>query len=197
MASIHRDPRGKSPFWYCAYRLPNGKRTFRSTKLKDRAAALKFCRGLEYASHESRAGRLTEARALELLSEIVEQTTGEPLRSYTVESWLREWVSGKKSAKSSATALKYEGAIERFIQSLGTRAGLNLRQVLPRDVLRFRESEVASGKHPGTCNDYLGIVRSAFSAARKQGLITHNPAEAVKRLSNENRCVRCIDATAQ
>jgi integrase len=190
MASIHKDPRGKSPFFYCAYRLPNGKRTFRSTKRTDRAAALKFCRGLEYASHESRAGRLTEARALELLSEIVEQTTGEPLRSYTVEGWLREWVAGKKSAKSRATALKYEGAIERFIQSLGPRAGINLRQVLPRDVLRFRESEVASGKHPGTCNDYLGIVRSAFTAARKQGLITHNPAEAVERLSNDSEASR-------
>jgi integrase len=186
MASIHRDPRGKSPFWYCAYRLPNGKRTFRSTKLKDRAAALKFCRGLEYASHESKAGRLTESRALELVSEIVEQTTGEPLRSYTAEGWLREWLAGKKSAKSRATTLKYEGAIERFIESLGPRAGINLRQVLPRDVLRFRESEVASGKHPGTCNDYLGIVRSAFTAARKQGLITHNPAEAVERLSNDS-----------
>jgi integrase len=190
MASIHKDPRGKSPFFYCAYRLPNGKRTFRSTKLTDRAAALKFCRSLEFASHESRAGRLTEARALELLSEIVEQTTGEPLRSYTAEGWLREWVAGKKSAKARATALKYAAAIERFIESLGPRAGLNLRQVLPRDVLRFRESEVASGKHPGTCNDYLGIVRSAFSAARKQGLITHNPAEAVERLSNESEASR-------
>src|SRR6476619_740552 len=157
MASIHKDPRGKSPFWYCAYRLPNGKRTFRSTKLEDRGAALKFCRGLEYAAHESRAGRLTEARALELLSEIVEQTTGEALRSYTAEGWLREWVAGKKSAKADKTGSKYEGAIERFITSLGPRAGINLRQVLPRDVLRWRESEVASGKHPGTCNDYLGI----------------------------------------
>jgi Site-specific recombinase XerD len=190
MASIHRDPRGKSPFWYCAYRLPNGRRTFRSTKLKDRAAALKFCRGLEYASHESRAGRLTESRALELVSEIVEQTTGEPLRSYTVEGWLREWCKGKQDTKSSATASKYETAIERFIESLGPRAGLNLRQVLPRDVLRWRESEVASGKHPGTCNDYLGIVRSAFSAARKQGLITHNPAEAVERLRTESESTR-------
>jgi integrase len=190
MASIHKDPRGKSPFFYCAYRLPNGKRTFRSTKLKDRAAALKFCRGLEYASHESRAGRLTEARALELVSEIVEQTTGEPLRSYTAEAWLREWVAGKRSAKSSATAVKYEGAIERFIQSLGPRAGINLRQVLPRDVLRFREGEVASGKHSSTCNDYLGIVSSAFSAARKQGLITHNPAEAVERLRNNEEASR-------
>jgi integrase len=190
MASIHKDPRGKSPFFYCAYRLPNGKRTFRSTKLSDRAAALKFCRSLEYASHESRAGRLTEARALELLSEIVEQTTGEALRSYTAEGWLREWVAGKKSAKASATTIKYEGAIERFIESLGPRAGINLRQILPRDVLRFRESEVASGKHSSTCNDYLGIVRSAFSAARKQGLITHNPAEAVERLRNESEASR-------
>jgi integrase len=190
MASIHKDPRGKSPFFYCAYRLPNGKRTFRSTKLSDRAAALKFCRGLEYAANESRAGRLTEARALELVSEIVEQTTGEPLRSYTAEGWLREWLAGKKSAKSGATASKYEGAIERFIQSLGPRAGINLRQILPRDVLRFRESEVASGKHPGTCNDYLGIVGSAFSAARKQGLIAHNPAEAVERLRNDTETSR-------
>ena len=190
MASIHKDPRGKSPFFYCAYRLPNGKRTFRSTKLKDRAAALKFCRSLEYASHESRAGRLTEARALELVSEIVQQTTGEALRSYTAEGWLREWVAGKKSAKSNSTAVKYEGAIARFIQSLGPRANLNLRQILPRDVLRFRGGEVASGKHSSTCNDYLGIVSSALGAARKQGLITHNPAEAVERLRNDSEATR-------
>src|SRR5262245_664027 len=186
MASIHRDPRGKSPFWYCAYRLPNGKRTFRSTKLKERAAALKFCRGLEYASHESRAGRLTEARAFELVSEIVEQTTGESVRGYTASEWLREWLKGKHDTKSHATASKYETAIERLIQSLGGRAQMNLRHVLPRDVSRWRESEIASGKGAGTCNDYLGIVSSAFTAARKQGLITHNPAEAVERLRNES-----------
>ena len=85
MASIHKDPRGKSPFWYCAYRLPNGKRVFRSTKQTDRKAAEEFCRKLEYASYESKAGRLTEARAHELISEIVEQATGERLRNYTAE----------------------------------------------------------------------------------------------------------------
>ena len=190
MASIHKDPRNKSPFWYCAYRLPNGKRTFRSTKTTDRAAALKFCRGLEYASHESRAGRLTESRALELISEIVEQTTGEPLRSYSVEKWLQEWLAGKKSTKSRATSLKYEAAIGKFLESLGPRARLNLRHIAPRDVLHFRESEVAAGKQPGTCNDYLGIVRSAFTAARKQGLITHNPAEAVERFTKDSEPTR-------
>jgi integrase len=133
---------------------------------------------------------LTESRALELVSEIVEQTTGEPLRSYSACAWLREWVAGKKSSKSASTSSKYEAAIERFIVSLGPRAGLNLRQVLPRDVLRFREEEVQKGKHPGTCNDELGIVRSAFTAARKQGLLTHNPAEAVERLRNDSETSR-------
>src|SRR5215813_12364566 len=94
-----KNPRGKSPFWYCAYRLPNGKRTFRSTKLTDRKAADEFCRRLEYASCESKAGRLIETRARQLISEIVEHATGEPLRNFTAEEWLREWLTGKKASK--------------------------------------------------------------------------------------------------
>jgi len=182
MASIHKDPRGKSPFWYCAYRLPNGKRTFRSTKLTDRKAAEEFCRRLEYASHESKAGRLTEARALQLISEIVEQTSGEPLRNYTAEDWLHEWLQGKKSTKTESTFLKYANAVKGFLASLGPRSKLNVNQIAPRDVHRFRQGEVDAGKHPNTCNDHVKIVRMAFTSARRQGLITHNPAEAVEML---------------
>src|SRR5438094_537108 len=177
MASIHKDPRGKSPFWYCAYRLPNGKRTFRSTKLTDRKAADEFCRRLEYASHESKAGRLIETRARELISEIVEHATGEPLHNYTAQEWLREWLQGKKAAKAEGTFLKYGNAINNFLTSLGPRAKLNVNQIAPRDVLRFRDAEIAGGKSSGTANDCITIVRMAFSTARKQGYIIHNPAE--------------------
>jgi integrase len=190
MASIHKDPRGKSPFWYCAYRLPNGKRTFRSTKLTDRKAAEAFCRRLEYASNESKAGRLTEARAHELISEIVEQTSGEPLRNYSAEEWLREWLQGKKSAKTESTFLKYANAVKGFLTSLGPRAKLNVNQIAPRDVHRFRQGEVDAGKHPSTCNDHVKIVRMAFTAARRQGLITHNPAEAVEMLPVDSEPVK-------
>lgn len=182
MASLHKDPRGKSPFWYCAYRLPNGKRTFRSTKLTDRKAAEAFCHRLEYASHESKAGRLTEARARELISEIVEQTSGEPLRNYSAEEWFIEWLKGKQATKAEATFLKYANAVKGFLASLGLRAKLNANQVAPRDVHRFRQGEVDAGKHPSTCNDHVKIVRMAFTSARKLGYITHNPAEAVETL---------------
>ena len=185
MASIHKDPRGKSPFWYCAYRLPNGKRTFRSTKLTDRKAAEAFCHKLEYASHESKSARLTEARARELISEIVEHATGEPLRNYTAEEWLREWLQGKKATKAEGTFLKYENAINGFLTSVGNRAKFNVNQIAPRDVLRFRDAQILDGKNPSTANDQVKIVRMAFTSARKLGYITHNPAEAVEMLPED------------
>jgi integrase len=185
MASIHKDPRGKSPFWYCAYRLPNGKRTFRSTKLTDRKAAEEFCRRLEYASHESKSGRLIEMRARELISEIVEHATGEPLRNYTAEEWLREWLQGKKATKAEGTFLKYENAINGFLVSLGNRAKFNVNHIAPRDVLKWRDAQILDGKNPSTANDHVKIVRMAFTSARRQGFITHNPAEAVEMLPED------------
>jgi integrase len=190
MASIHKDPRGKSPFWYCAYRLPNGKRTFRSTKLSDRKAAEEFCRRLEYASHESKAGRLTEARAHELISEIVEHATGEPLRNYTTEGWLREWLQGKKATKAEGTFLKYENAIKGFLMSLGNRAKFNVNQIAPREILRWRDAQSTEGKSPSTANDHVKIVRMALTSARRQGYITHNPAEAVEMLPEDTDSAR-------
>jgi integrase len=182
MASVHKDPRGKSPFFYCAYRLPNGKRAFRSTKQRDRKAAEEFCRKLEYASRESKAGRLTEVRARELISEIVEHASGEPLRFYSVEDWLRDWLKDKRATKSEGTFLTYENTINNFLDSLGTRAKCNINQIAPRDILRFRDAQLADGKHANTCNYAVKHLRMPFTVARRQGLITHNPAEAVEML---------------
>jgi integrase len=182
MASLHKDPRGKSPFWYCAYRLPNGKRVFRSTKQRDRKTAEEFCRKLEYASHESKAGRLTEVRARALISEIVEHASGEPLHFYTTEDWLRDWLKDKKATKALGTFLKYENTINNFLASLGARAKCNINQIMPRDILRFRDAQIADGKHANTCNFEVKHLRMPFNVARRQGLITHNPAEPVEML---------------
>ena len=166
MASVHKDPRGKSPFWYCAYRLPNGKRVFRSTKQRDRKTAEEFCRKLEYASHESKAGRLTEVRARALISEIVEHASGEPLRFYTTEDWLRDWLKDKKATKALGTFLKYENTINNFLASLGARSKCNINQIMPRDILRFRDAQIADGKHANTCNFEVKHLRMPFNVAR-------------------------------
>ncbi|MGH8092278.1 MAG: tyrosine-type recombinase/integrase [Chthoniobacterales bacterium] len=190
MASIHKDPRGKSPYWYCAYRLPSGKRAFKSTKQTDREKALQFCRTLEYASKESKSGRLTESRARELISELVEHATGEPLRFYTAENWLRDWLKGKEAAKAAGTFTKYKYTVESFLASLGERAKRNLNQITPRDIQRFRDAQIEAGKHPRTCNFAVKHLRMPFNVARRQGLITHNPAEAVELLDTDSESTR-------
>lgn len=190
MASIHKDPRGKSPYWYCAYRLPSGRRAFKSTKLIDRNKAQEFCRTLERASKLGTSNNLTEARARELISEIVENTLGEPLKFYSTEEWLRDWLEGKKTAKSNGTYVKYRHTVESFIALLGAKAKRNLNQVTPRDVQRFRDGELATGKHPTTCNYAVKHLRIPFNVARRQGLITHNPAEAVEMIDSKEEQAR-------
>jgi integrase len=103
---------------------------------------------------------------------------------------LREWLRGKKATKAEGTFLKYENAIDNFLDSVGPRAKLNVNQVAPRDIFRFRDTEITEGKSPGTANDRVKIVRMAFTTARRQGLITHNPAEAVEMLLEDSESAR-------
>ena len=87
MASLHKDPRNKSPYWYCAYTLPDGRRAFRSTKQRDRKKALDVARTLEKAAEKARAGELTEAQVRKLLEGILESVGQSPIRSETVRSF--------------------------------------------------------------------------------------------------------------
>ncbi len=182
MASLHKDPRGRSPYWYCAYTLPSGKRVFKSTKQTDRQKAQDFCASLGRASRLALKGDLTEERARRFISEIVENALGEPLHSYTIAGWFREWVGGKNGAKAAATVVKYRRTTEAFVAFIGDKANRNLVHVTPRDIRAFRDSELQAGKHPNTCNWLLKHLRMALNAARRQGLLTHNPAEAVELL---------------
>ena len=77
MPSLHKDPRGKSPFWYCAYYLPDGRRAFKSTKLRNRSKAMQFCLALERASKNGHRGALTETLVKEAIREIVGRETDE------------------------------------------------------------------------------------------------------------------------
>src|SRR5215469_1877509 len=103
MASIHKDPRGKSPFWYCAYVMPNGQRAFRSTKQIDRKKALKECLKLESAADKARAGELVESQARKILDDILESVGERPIRKKTIREFFAGWLEGKQLAKKDAT----------------------------------------------------------------------------------------------
>ena len=97
MASIHKDSRGKSPYWYCAFTLPGGQRAFRSTKERDRRRAQDICRKWELATDEAQRGRLTESAARKVIADIYELANKERLPSSTVEAFFETWLAGKRN----------------------------------------------------------------------------------------------------
>jgi integrase len=139
-------------------------------------------RRIERALEKASTGNLTADAAREIIREIYELATGDTLRSYTAEGWLREWLQGKEDTTAEGTFGKYEKVIGSFLSSLGERAKLNINQIMSRDVSHFRSARVADGLGPATANVDVSIIRMAFTAARKQGYIVHNPAEAVESL---------------
>ena len=180
MASIHKDPRGKSPFWYCAYTLPDGRRVFRSTKQRDRKKALAMCLKLGEAAQAAKAGELTELAARKNLDDILESVGVRPIRSETVRSFSTTWLASKKLSTTPRTHAFYNRTLGKFLDSLGERANRPLSGIAPADVAAFRDARLKTdGVSPGTLSLDLTVIRSVFSSARRQGLLTHNPAETI------------------
>lgn len=180
MASLTKDSNARSPFWIACYTAADGRRLKKSTKQTDRKKALEVCLALERAEDMARKGTLTETRTRELLSEVLERTTGETLPFFTAEGFLRHWASGKGVSKATNTFQNYTRTAEAFIAHLGGRAKLNIAAITAKDVSTFRDAELASGKNPNTVRNGLNYLRVPFNAARRQGIITTSPIEGVE-----------------
>ena len=185
MASLHKDPRGKSRYWYCAFYGADGRRKFRSTKATDRKLAMQIGLEWEKAAQSGRNNRLVESQVRRVLSEILEQSTGTPLHFHTCRAWLKEWLAGKTGATSDRTLLKYSQVTDDFLKHLGTRAELPLNAVSITDVRGFRDSLSKTGLSPSTVNQTVRKVLSApFMAALRLGYIPVNPCAGVEALKD-------------
>jgi integrase len=179
VASLHRDPRGRSPYFYCAFSLPDGKRAFRSTKQTDRKEALRVCIQWEKAAEAAAQGTMTEIQARKVLDDILESVGEGPIRTKTVGEFFLHWLAGRKLATAAGTNLHYKKAISKFLESLGPRADRSLTSISAGDVERFRDARMKCGISASTVKADLKVIRSVLSTARRQGLILHNPAESV------------------
>jgi integrase len=194
MATLVKDARSRSPYWIACYTAADGRRLKKSTKQTVRAKALEVALILERAESMAARSTLTEIRARELIGEVLERTSGENLPFYTTESWLRDWLRGKEVSKSPGTHVKYSHTVESFLSHLGTRAKLNLAAISSKDIAGYRDAQISSGKHPNTVHYLVKQLRIPFNAARRQGIITHNPAESVE-LPNKAKMEDGSDAT--
>jgi integrase len=185
MASVAKDARGRSPFWYACYTGPNGKRLKRSTRLTAKSKALEMARALEKAALEAKLGTLTEARARELIGEMLQSVSGQTLRVFAVREWLGHFVNQKKKSRAEKTAARHEQMMNEFVQFLGARAERNIGAVTPKDISDFRDQRHARGLTPTTVNLDVTVLSAAFNAALRQGLIPVNPCAAVEPLKDK------------
>jgi integrase len=180
MASLHKDPRGKSPYWYCAFTLPDGRRTFRSTKLTERKKALAVCLDWEKSAAQGRDGNFVEAQARKVLNNILENTGQAPMQSETITDYFNNWINGKELANKPRTAERYRIVVKRFLDGLGQKARHPLGALTVRDLEDFRNKPMNEGKAPKTIAIEIKILRTVLNVARRQGRIATNPAEGVE-----------------
>src|SRR5438270_612439 len=130
MPSLRKDSLGRSPFWICCYTSATEQRLQKSTKItikpsngenrKDgapktaadkRAEALEVCLAIERAENHAKNGTLTEQQARKIIGEILERTTGEPLRNYKVQDWFTHWLEIKEQVRACKTMERYRQVI--------------------------------------------------------------------------------------
>jgi len=189
MASIYK--RGNSKIWWARVRVSDGSWKGISTGIKrtkeaaSKASALEYANGYEKAAQIAYRRELSESHAIELISKLTEISTGAPLQTYTVASWLQYWLETKKDVRASATYDRYSKIAEDFIIFLGKRATMPLTALRVEDVEKFKAAELKSGKAGTSVNIELKALRAAFNTARRRGYITSNPAEGCEAAPND------------
>jgi integrase len=189
MASVFQKP--KSPFWYAAYRNAKGERVQKSTKRTNRTEAEDMARQFEKLGLKARAKTLTEAQARRVVSEILEDATGEPLHFHSTRDWFAEWLAGKKGAVSPRSLARYSQVCREFLTHLGPKADLTIGGVTVKDVRSWRDVLAETGMSAVTINQNVRKMLSGpFVAAFKQGFIALNPCAAVEALQEEDSGAR-------
>jgi integrase len=191
MASLHKDPHGRSPYFYAAYKLPNGKRAFKSTKQTDINKAKRVANKWEDASKLADRGELTEEASRKVLDQIREIAGDRPLPVMKVRQVFEDWLAEKHLSQKESTGARYEKPVKAFLKSLGPRVDKSLAHLVPQDIQNFRDTLSRSGISAATVKFDLQIVRSVLATAHNEGLISNNPALAIKfpRATHQKRDV--------
>ncbi|MGD0059997.1 MAG: tyrosine-type recombinase/integrase [Verrucomicrobiia bacterium] len=171
MASIHR--KKNSPYWHCAFYLPDGRRTLRSTGTSDKRKAKDMCVEWERASREAKEGRLTEARARDTIATIYQLAHKEELPQSTTKDFLESWLKGKDLTLAESSAKEYHAAAHALLEHLGHKATKHMDTVTLRDLTTFRDA-LAQRVSGATVNKTLKILRGAWLRAVKDGVIRDN-----------------------
>jgi len=184
MASLTR--KSNCQYWIACFTDANGKQRQRSTRLTQRAQALKLAATFERA-HRC---RMSANQARRVISDAVREATGESIIGETVAAYLLRWAGRKAVETSPSTGYAYRRVVEGFSEFLGERAQkMFLDELTPAHVAAWRDAK-AEGRAPATANIALKILRIALQDALREGVCLSNAATLVPTIKRREASAR-------
>lgn len=218
MATVHRIP--NSNYYYAMFRLPvpspDGKPKWKQvkkvTKETVRAKAQKAADAMEDAAlKEAGAGNDGGKRIMAILNEaaelaaqkrltlelghdfirrMVEASTGEGFKRYTIKQWFTDWKEQRRGNTKPSTFERYRFATETFLTYLGDNVSNPLEWLTLSHVRGFRDKLRSEGRAAKTVNNRIKDVGSALRAAVKEGLLLRSPIANLEPLPEDDSVKR-------
>lgn len=179
MGSLHR--RARSKYLWAAFYLPDGRRTFRSTKCVNRQDAIQVLAAWEKAAALGRAGVLTGQQVHNVMAAIFLSSNREQLPHSTVRAYLLAWLKSKEPEIADTSAGEYRRVVDDFLGAIGSRGDRPMDAIRPDDVLKWR-ARMAERVGPATVNKCIKILRGAWAQAEKEGIVSQNVLLTVNTL---------------
>lgn len=172
------------------YRSPDGIQHQVSSKLPNKPSArnqaMHLALELECASKKAATPALDQftqqvqaqklsKKAMGIIGQSAPQPTLTPLREL-----IGRWLEAKELSNARNTHVRYHQVAKDFITFVGaSRLDMPPSHIQPQDVQGFIFKLAKKGQTASNCAVKLKILRNLFKMAARQGMITHNPAEAV------------------
>ncbi|HZS17409.1 MAG TPA: tyrosine-type recombinase/integrase [Candidatus Udaeobacter sp.] len=183
MASLIKRP--TSQFWVACFTDRTGRRLKRSTATANRKLAQKIADNYEAAACRKR----TALQVRRVISSLHQEIAGEEVLQTTLRAFVDSWLERKEPEIAQATASFYRNAANKFLAFMSDRADADLTEINRDDIIRFRNDE-SKRFAPKTVNHEIKFLRMIFRAAKRDALISDDPAEFVDTVRRGKAMVR-------
>jgi integrase len=166
--------RATSRFWVACFTDRHGRRLKRSTATVDRKSAQKIADEYETAARRKR----TALQVRRVITQLHHEITGDEVCQTSLRSFLDTWLERKAPEIAPSTECFYRNAASKFITFMGPMADADVTEITREHITRFRNEE-AKRWAPKTVNHQVKFLRMVFRNARRDAIVSDDPAEFV------------------
>ena len=177
MATVFKRP--TSRYWNACYRDHQGVLKRPSTKLTDKAAALRMAQEWERVGRLAKEGAAGTTQFHAVVNQVSKELNGEGLPSPSIQAYLHDYLDRVRRNSAPATHERYQNTVKLFLAHVGKAASQPVRNVSPLMIERFLHHRMDGGAAPKTAIVDIKTLSSAFKRAENLGYLDRNPVPAV------------------